>query len=338
MFYFWRDHFLYPLSDFPGLLFFLISLVIVLVLPKFQKNTLTLIILSLLLGFSSYLSYNIRTTYIINIIFIFIYLFFKKVSIKNKAFIIFFMILGILIASIPQILVNLKNFNTFSILVNQSYRQQPFLIYALRDGIKIQKYETNIDLQTYPKNAVEFIDPIGKLINIDDINSIIDYLKIFIKRPFDFLGIYFRHFFNGLDIMYPTVYVTNIFRLNKSFSLINYTNWFIFINFLYRNLKFQNNNFNFKITFLFSSLPILFILPIYAEVRYYLPIYILSYGIVGYLISLKLYNIKKYIKKIIFELKNKNVNFYNFIKIILLYFIFIITCFTLQAYTYNSLL
>lgn len=340
-FYFWRGSFLYPLSDFPSIFILLISMVLLIKLKENIKIYYK-IILAFLLGITAYAIYNIRQIYLINIfIILFMAFFYLKDKLKTKIILIAFILIGFFICSIPQLLVNIKYLNNLNFLVVTKYSNENLLLHALKQGIIIQKYETNINTDIYQYNAVNLSDPLADKININinSINSYFDYFFVVVKNPLTFLLIYLKHFFNGLDIWYHQIYINNIFQNRNLFSFINYTLWFIFI-FNIKNIYKKLNPLYSKI-FLFFTIPIIFLIPMKTEVRYYLPLFLLCYGMVVVLITSKINNItneirknniKKFFKELILHIKKEKLNI---IKIISLYFIFIVFCFILSFYTFT---
>jgi hypothetical protein len=142
---------------------------------------------------------------------------------------------GLVLASIPQMLVNHNLSNSWSPLgqtqgADYMVAGKPNLyLWQLNHGLSIQKYETNIG-QDYPSAPVNFLDPVGAAVlqknQVAEFPTLGAYLQAALHQPADFAALYARHLFNGLDVQYPRVYVTRIYKSAIGLALINYTLWF----------------------------------------------------------------------------------------------------------------
>ena len=232
---FWRGYFLYPLSDFPALFALLAGIYIVLqnYYKRIERVQITQAIKYILAGVCIAASVNIRPSYQIIIIpffFLLFICFYKRVSRKTAAVYIICTVVGLLICFIPQIYINYFNFQVLSPFIQTSLSSygKSLLIQQIEWGIFMQKYETYIGNGLEP--AMRYIDFQGQGIlqkeNISTISSIGQYIKLLFKYPVDFICIYFRHIFNGIDINYNTPYVENAYENRIIFSMVNYTLWF----------------------------------------------------------------------------------------------------------------
>jgi len=349
MFYFWRGSFNYPLSDFPAVLFLLISLLFYYKIFNSEKNLLKMLFTALS-GFFIYLAYNTRSIYIIvglaGIIFL---IFCRQFKISLKIILILFFISGFLISSIPQVIINYHSGFQMTPFIKTIYKGEDLLFHMLRRGIGEQKYETNINTTIYPYNAVIFIDPLGEKIDLSSLNSYIDYIKLFLKNPLSFIIIYFHHLFNGIDIYFPDVYVANILGRSKFFSLFNYTLWFILLFTIIKKFeKINREFFKNKTTLFLFLLPVVALIPLQPETRFYLPIFLVCYGFlclnIGYLFKYYDINLTEVVKsrknftgffiKVFTCLKKR---YLYIIKVIIVYIIFVIICFTLSFYTFLNI-
>ena len=99
----------------------------------------------------------------------------------------------------------------------------------LTNGLKVQRIEWSVDASY--EGMVVFSEPTGlALLESEGITgwlALPQYLRLVAAHPLDFAGLYGRHFFNGLDISYPTVYVTDVRASRLLFSLANYSLLFL---------------------------------------------------------------------------------------------------------------
>ena len=91
----------------------------------------------------------------------------------------------------------------------------------LTSGIAVQKYETSIR-RDGASPAVNYLDPAGRklldrICKDGPIESVPGYLRAVLRYPIDFLGVYGRHFINGLDVRDGRAYVTRP-SAGKSFA------------------------------------------------------------------------------------------------------------------------
>ncbi len=342
---FWRGYFGFPLSDFPSLLCAVISYYSVLKISKDNKsikNYIFVFISAISLG----ASINIRPSYNIIIPVICIYLICKlkrEKNIKNWKYAIIYtsiFILGFVVILFPQIVINKKNNNVISpFVITKTDNGTDLFSTQLVWGIQNQKYETYVGNQENIDATLFFRDNRGeKIIQQENITKldIVSYIKLVLKYPFSFGGIYFRHIFNALDIKYPKLYIDDIYSVNVLFSLLNYTIIYIFIVTFCKMIKIKEyKNFD----FIFLTLMILFSvaisIPTAIEVRFMLPLQVFIYAVILYSgINNKFFNdICNFIKdkKYIYAIK-----YFIFKYKPVLYVLFVIICYTLSIATYKS--
>jgi hypothetical protein len=274
--YFWSGYFQYALSDFPALICLLASIILLL------KNKLKYIFWS---GIFLASALNIRPIYQINLLvfFIFIILIYKR---NYLAYLL--MLLGFIIVLLPQSIINYHYNNTYSPFVQTSktfghnlYTQQLYW------GVEVQKYETYVgEKSLYPSPSVIFKDSHGvKLYHSELENKLqntTNYIGFILQHPIFYSKLILKHLFNGVDIKYRSPYIVDL----------SISNWFSLFNYLVLALSFYClilNNINqnhaklckstLKKIFIYLNLimPILLVIPIAIEVRFFLPIYLLSY-------------------------------------------------------------
>lgn len=333
-FFIWRGYVLYPLSDIPAFFLVLIYTCLLVKVLNTRKTKITLLIKVFLIGLMLSAVYFIRPVYLINVPIVFgsIGIFVLRLIYrdKKKLFYGFLMVVcllaGAIIPALPQYYINSNNFDKKTFLVSSGlYSNQ--LVW----GLKMQKYETNVNTDVYTYKQVIFEDPQYNLIykeNYDlysekftdgDIKFVL--MHMIRNYPLDMVTIYTRHFFNGLDIRYPTVYLFNVFQISLSIMLLNYTLIFLFI-FLKKPLNCFKVNLSKLATIVLFTFPVLLALPGAVEPRFFLPFHLLIYTIVVTVFPCRRIgkeDIIKYTKSI-----------YTY-KWIIAYMTFVIFCLTLSA-------
>ena len=150
---------------------------------------------------------------------------------------------GVAIAYAPQSSINMHRFGTPSPFVQTELaRGGPSLfLQQLAWGVYIQRYETNVQKGgPLPRGGVVFVDEAGLDIvrnenmmqpkgrQVAPLNPAFtygDYVRLVFNHPLFFARAFARHLFNGLDIAYSTVYITDIREDNDGFRVVNYVVW-----------------------------------------------------------------------------------------------------------------
>jgi hypothetical protein len=322
IFIFWRGYASFPLTDFLSIFLLLISIHF---WASSHKS------LSLFSGFVFAFAINLRPIYMIVLfpfaIWVFLDLLKKTSPHKQTLIKITWLVCGFFIGASPQIYLNYHQHQKFSPLVQTSIGVQQSSLYLqqLKWGMITQKYETNIGKE-YPSMPVIYWENEGsdlyKNEHAEGIEDYIQYMSLCIRHPFIFSAIFARHIFNGLDIIYPTPYILDIYHHSFLLPLLNYSIIFLFIVILFRTYPYTNLS---KPQWLIISIviaPCLFTIPTAIEVRFFLPVYLLIYSVVLFLDH-----------KIIFlDLRKKNIY-----GLTALYLVFIFICFSCSAITYSHI-
>ena len=324
IFFFWRDYFHYPLSDFPAIILLIWSFYFIL-----SKKISYIFLSGIVLG----IAVSIRPIYIISFFpFVLFLLFENKYRPINKKSIfglyrLLVLFLGFLFISIPQIIVNKHLNNSFSPLVQtqHSYKDGLYL-QQLKWGISKEKYETNIG-SDYPSVAVNFSSKMGESIsikeNVENINSYSEYLRVYFKYPVELTCIYAKHFFNGFDIKQATPYLKNVTNKNYIFSFMNYSILFLSLLFILFDRRNSFSTIRACLFFLLLLSPIIIVIPVVIETRFFISIYILIYAMLAFRPNYKeLYTL--------FEKSQKW-------SLLYLYFVFLLICFILSSTTYANI-
>jgi len=185
--------------------------------------------------------------------------------------------LGIIIAAIPQYIINYRSEGILSpaVITNGLFNLQ------LLWGLKLQRYDSTVS-NVLETPRVCFVDRSGLAIiqreGIGDEISYAQYFKILFKYPFEMLGIYFRHFVNMLMPVYPENIISN---LDKGKTLI--TGASLIMGTLFGTvLELKKIKKQTWLHFLPVFIPILFIIPGSVEQRYALGLYLFIIGSVSF--------------------------------------------------------
>lgn len=296
---FWHSVMFYPLSDLLPIVFIVVSALLMIG----RRNLYGQIIAGALIGGTCL----VRPVYIASLPFFVLWLavyYYREVNlpIKNivSSFLLFF--LGLLVICFPQYEINLYHFDIRSPFVKSEIGGTNLYSAQLRWGIAIQKFEGNIDLLSYPRAGVYFLDPHGKGILVkegislgptskgDEILplepvSLREYVKLVLKYPLDFLFIYARHLFNGLDIVYSSVYNDEVYANGIIFRMINYSVWYLvlaYIFFVFKGVKINKLTDSRYIFLMAFFLPSILSIPTVIEPRFMLPVQFAAYALVAF--------------------------------------------------------
>lgn len=224
LFCFWSGIFLYPLSDGVALVFLVLGIRFIF------KNKIGSYLIG---GVFFYLSYNIRTIYLLPVLFFIIgHGVLGMIHKKYSQCLIFLVSVGmglLIIAPIPQIIVNLNRYNILSlkVMTEEGYSSGLFS-WQLAEGLRHSEYETHIgSMNVYPMPGIRFSDRVGENILLKEgLNpgemSMGDVVKVIIKYPFEVMGIYMRHLINMLNPVWGEGYIKDIHKTKIYLSIINY--------------------------------------------------------------------------------------------------------------------
>ncbi len=206
LFFFWRGHFLYPLTDFPALACLLLGAgILVNIKANRMKSQWSVVLAGLVIS----ASVNIRPIYLVSLLVLLLLLFLHWSTLREKGALLatIMFLLGLGVVLFPQLLINRVHFQVNSPLVLSTYIEDENIYEVqLFWGLKTQKYETNIG-DDYPFASVVYRDPLADKIpqRLLRDKTIQGYLDIIRLHPVDVAISYFRHFFNGLDIFLVVV-------------------------------------------------------------------------------------------------------------------------------------
>jgi hypothetical protein len=233
IFLFWRDHFDFPLSDFPALLAAAAGL-----LGLLRATPLGY----LMAGVGFGLAVNARPAYLLALV--------ASVAVAGlspirpwnwrvRGVAAALVVGGALVAFLPQIAINHHQHGSLSPFVAGG---KDISLLQLSDGMIAQKYETYVGPPTgYPQPQVFYLDPATSQVLQQEhivatttvfgqpatITSYGEYARIVLNHPAEMVASYVRRIFNGLDVRYPTPYVRDLGHTSILLSLLEYTLMFL---------------------------------------------------------------------------------------------------------------
>jgi hypothetical protein len=221
VFFFWRDHLGFPLSDVPAA-----TLAIAALLAVSRRSAMGYALAGLAIG----LAWNVRPAYVLALV-LMIVLVVVRSGIRRAPLIaarsIGLLLAGIMVVTLPQMLINHRNFDSWSPTITAA---RDLNMVQLTFGMNAQRNETNVG-RAYPSSSAVYYDPSTRAIlakeHITQITSYSQYLGIVKDYPTEMVGAWARRFFNGLDVRYSTVYIHDLNDTGEWFSLINYTLIFV---------------------------------------------------------------------------------------------------------------
>lgn len=295
---------IYPLSDLPAFLLLIGSINALLN----AKNAISFTVKLSFTAFGGVLAagaYNTRTIYLFPLLCIFCaipFYFFSAQSIKNRFLGILAFATGLLLVCLPQSFINHSTHETWSPAVISQKTDKSLFALQLMWGITIQRYETTID-PTSASASRYFMDKTGEKLFISESLengevTIAEYISLVVRHPLDFLGIYGRHFVNGLDLRDGEVYVRNASWINNKIAALNF--FVLALGFLSALVRYgewkskgeassiKNRSTADTIWPLFAFLlllPVFAIIPGAIETRFFLPLHVLLYCTIAFNVS-----------------------------------------------------
>lgn len=198
---------LYPLSDLPALLLTLSGILLVMKATQEPADRRRFVLLMMGAGVLVGGAYNTRTIYLFTLLglsglLVFAPSFRSSTHARRVALAGF--VAGLLVVAVPQGLLNQLTHGKFRLGVISQVNAKNLFISQLVWGITVQRYETSID-PAAPAPTVFYLDPVGQRI-FDSVAGERDlftprgYASAVARYPAEFLGLYTRHFINGLDV------------------------------------------------------------------------------------------------------------------------------------------
>jgi hypothetical protein len=232
IFLYWRDHFNFPLVDFPAMVAASIG-----VIGLLRVTTWGYVIAGLSLG----LAVNLRGNYapaLLAAVVVAGALPLRPRCLRRRALAVTVVLIGALAVSSPQILINYRQHGSWSPGIPTAH---DFTLILFWIGMNSQKYETYVGPRDgYPLPGVYYVDPATRrLLDEEGISAVMvpgpgqgrdpafpgirRYVRLVFDQPIEMAASYVRHIFNGLDVKYPTPYVRNLGNRSLILSLLQYT-------------------------------------------------------------------------------------------------------------------
>lgn len=198
--------FLFPLSDVPAAL--LMWTAVMLLLRSVAPTASRSLVLALLAGCAAGAAYNTRTIYLFSVGLLVLGLLLQARA-RWRELCCF--ALGIVLIGVPQLALNLRMHDQASLDPTVSYVGGKLFLKQLVWGMGVQKYETYM---VDGMGGLPYPDPAGtrlqaRISKEDTIDTVPAYLLAVVRNPMPFLGLYGRHFVNGLDVRDGRVYMTH---------------------------------------------------------------------------------------------------------------------------------
>lgn len=294
----------YPLSDLPALLLAFGSLYCVYRVassPELRRWRLPAL-LAILAGALAMAACNVRPIYVFMLpgLLLLVFFLFKGRRVSFLAL----TLVGMALAGLPQSVINAKANGTFSPLVTHPVGKNSLFAAQLVMGITVQRYETS-----YVSGSLSYIDPAGmRLVRkvgdsapiftfaeyqhgmADRVVSVADYVRLAAQFPLDFLGIYVRHVVSGLDARDGEVYVAQSTADRNFKSLIGFGLLATAVlTLLSRRLPSRAPPPRPAVRFALAAaalllLPVAAIVPGAVESRFFLPLHLLAYCVIAFLL------------------------------------------------------
>jgi len=305
--FFWYGNYAYPLSDFPALTFFLSGLTLCLVAVRSDRGLWAKGGLIIAAGVCLAAATSIRISYLIpffiSLVFLLLRLTFSKNTMIAKSVLPLLLIAGCVIVFVPQALSNKIHYQ----------ENTPFQINRLADNTSLTKAQLyygfvvqridfgNIESPDQSVPALVFRDYQGLEIaekymekygisasNVSTAPLARIAVDIVVHQPLDIAAIYIRHVFNGLDVVYPYGYVPDFHSKDQIiYRFVNYTLWFLAISLLWRRGINLRQDRHAIIGCFIVMLPALVAIPSQMEIRFFLPIHMLLYAWVSFMLLSK---------------------------------------------------
>lgn len=296
---------LYPLSDIPGIT--MVCFGILLIWKSFDyiggKKYVCIFVAGICLGTAYYIRTGTAITCLIAVIIIAIY---EKNKFLKKLILISLLCVGIMLAMIPQIIINKECNQTVTYKVPITFTSGVAgMEYYL--GVKWLRYETNVTGAHPDTTLISEDEMAGTLLRqqnlVPEEIGAWQLLQSIIRYPLEFLGIYAAKFANIIDTRYGELYIHNLKRMKYGTLILGIAIWFFGLLGISNTLKIAGkpgkyksreiNNMLFFLRHYFLALAacmmpgFLHLLGTHVEPRYFLPVTVFLWQYIGTLCPLK---------------------------------------------------
>lgn len=230
--FFWNGLIKYPLSDLPSVIVVSFGLMFLTKISgenTYKVNILYAFLSGLMLGVSYYIRSGCKPIWIIAVLIILVYKY--RQDYYKKSILILMLCLGIFLTMIPQIMINKSCSGLTSyevpIFLNSSVAAQSYYL-----GFKWLRYETNISGIHPEITLISYDHVLDNILAVENITmedvGLLTIVKLFIKYPLEFLGMYATKFANFLDPRYGRdLYVIDLNARQYGTMILNYLLWFL---------------------------------------------------------------------------------------------------------------
>ncbi|MEG1558307.1 MAG: hypothetical protein RR368_07720 [Oscillospiraceae bacterium] len=273
------------LMDLPSMCFIAIGAALLFLVFQNERH---IWIFGCLSGICLYSAYNMRSIYLFSII-IAVLIFLISIIVKKryKLFAALLMCFaGILIAAVPQVIVNYHYYGVFSIKLYTAMNpaDESLFVKQLFWGLDICRYDTYVNSDgIFDVGRVAFKWPGAQnLMPLVTERSLKGYIVLMAKNPLYFLALYTSHFLNMLSPYFKQVYIMDLFAVKwpyliAMFTVCYMTVWDILMKFqekIYTFKSLTDKKFLLSLVLLF---PALAIVPGAVEHRFGLPLFFLIF-------------------------------------------------------------
>ncbi|VWX60479.1 conserved membrane hypothetical protein [Burkholderiales bacterium 8X] len=269
---------LYPLSDLPACLLMVMG--VWLAFRSADERKLRLMFYA---GLLLSAAYNVRTIYlgvIVVVLFTLPMVLLQGQRWRSRGLSVGVFALGLVAISIPQMVINARTHGVASPLVIATVTGRSLAAAQLQWGLTMQRYESSIDKRMAAPQVV-YLDRAGEQLfaeeNIQSPMTVRGYIRLVMKRPLDFLGVYGRHLVNGLDVRDGKVYITSLSAKKNWLSVVN----FVIILLGLVALAAVKTTKRSALATMILILPVVAILPGAIETRFFFPVHLLLYGLLA---------------------------------------------------------
>lgn len=282
----------YPLSDLPAVCLMLGAVLCGLHSPGDADRSKARYGSLLACGILAYGAYNTRTIFLFPVLVMVLavpLLLYRGHTTRSRSWAALVFVTGVAIAGVPQSLINLSHGRTWVPEVITTTDGKSLFAQQLLWGIVVQRYETTLD-PSARLPAVIYPDERGRrlvqTLHIARDLTVADYLKLVIRHPANFAGIYGRHIVNGLDVRdgdaYSTVQAPSRDVTSFCNFLVVFTGLAIMCAALRRCPMRHARNAPALFWGCFTLLPVLTIIPGAIETRFFLSLHLALYSAIAF--------------------------------------------------------
>ena len=316
--FFWGDTLLYPLSDLVAVFSLISGIWILLLLVEYKEwSRRKILILSFGSGALLYFTYNTRVIFLYGILVsIVVYVISCINKVKRISFSLACILIGVIVVSVPQVVVNYFNENTFSPRVfTENYGIQygggDLKVQQIKWGLQMHRYESCAaeDDDAHVFGAIYFPDTYSsEILNREGLEEPFElktFVSLWFKYPLDMVGIYARHFVSVMTPIWNQIYVTRFLVNHTVIVALSMIIWLLSgISILI------TSSYELRVPLIPGGFVVAIIIPAVIqtigapEVRFFLPVYVMAYSYVVNGIEYKLLyrRIKKQIVPIVFAI------------------------------------